>query len=146
MTSHDQILVMGSGNSRSSWVLQKHPKYWYLTKPDWHGDTMSRRYFITRAKSPVGNWFEKDESLTREQQIEAFERHVRSEWMGRNQIPPGARRWLEARAAEVREGRSLDLVCNCRVYANQGSMNLPGYANGCHGETLADIIKLMANH
>ena len=75
----DPIAVMGLQDSRSDWIgavtsKGKRGKKLRLL-PD-----LARRYFITRAKSPIGNFFEKKD-WTREHQIEAFRNYVWSEWL-----------------------------------------------------------------
>ena len=75
----DPIAVMGLQDSRTDWIGAITSKGKRGMKVRQRPD-VARRYFITRAKSPIGNFFEKKD-WTREHQIEAFRNYVWSEWL-----------------------------------------------------------------
>ena len=136
------ICVMGSDDNRHDWVVVSRragSAEQIRQRPD-----KSRRYSIAYPESPVGNWFEKDQSLSREQQIDAFKEYVMSEWMAKDNAPPAVREWINARVKEVKAGRRIDLVCDCRKTAIPTDKAWIGYEPGCHGELLAEIIYLLA--
>ena len=75
----DHIAVMGLQDSRTDWIgaiTSKGKRGMKIRqRPD-----VALRYFITRAKLLVGNFFEKKDR-SREHQIEAFRNYVWSEWL-----------------------------------------------------------------
>ena len=114
---YDPIAVMGLHDSRSDWIGAITPRGKVGIKVRQRPD-LSRRYFITRSKSPVGNFFEKKD-WSREHQIEAFRNYVWSEWLQKGDIPVAADKWLRARAAEVNAGKLIDLVSDSRIFSRK---------------------------
>ena len=139
----DPIAVMGMADTRSDWVSAITSKgkrgMKFRERPD-----LARRYFITRAKSPVGNFFEKKD-WSREHQIEAFRNYVWSEWLQKGDIPIAADKWLRARAAEVNAGKLIDLVSDSRIFSRKRrgflSKSTP---YDCHGHVIRAMILIMA--
>ena len=98
----------------------------------------AKKIKITRAGSPVGNRFEKDTSLTRIEQINAFKEEVQTLWIAQGKMPKAVDQWLTARANELKAGSKLNLVCDCRhhVRRNIGVLHKSAPPD-CHGYTLA---------
>ena len=143
-TGHDDpIAVMGLQDSRTDWIGAVTPKGKRGMKLRQRPD-VARRYFITRAKSPVGNFFEKKD-WSREQQIEAFRNYVWSEWLQKGDIPTAADKWLRARAAEVNAGKLIDLVSDSRIFSRKrrGFMSR-STPYDCHGHVIRAMILIMA--
>ena len=139
----DPIAVMGLQDSRTDWIgaftARGKRGLKLRQRPD-----VARRYFITRAKSPVGNFFEKKD-WSREQQIEAFRSYVWSEWLQKGDIPTAADKWLRARAAEVNAGKLIDLVSDSRIFSRKrrGFMSR-STPYDCHGHVIRATILIMA--
>ena len=95
---------------------------------------------ITRAGSPVGNRFEKDKSLTRIEQINAFKEEVRTLWIAQGKMPEAVDQWLTARANELKAGSKLNLVCDCREHVRGFDRRSSSHPADCHGYTLALLI------
>ena len=136
---HD-VAVMGRHDNRNDWVRtvtdNGEPTVQSRDRPD-----LSKRVFITRAKSPVGNKFEKDKSLSRLEQIDAFRRMVHQEWVVEGAMPPKVAEWLDARVADINSGTKIDLVCDCRSYARRRfGMIKKDQPHDCHGYVLRALI------
>ena len=95
---------------------------------------------ITRAGSPVGNRFEKDKSLTRIEQINAFKEEVQTLWIAQGKMPEAVDQWLTARANELKAGSKLNLVCDCREHVRSFDRRTRFNPADCHGYTLALLI------
>ena len=139
----DPIAVMGLQDSRTDWIGAITSKGNRGMKVRQRPD-VARRYFITRSKSPVGNFFEKKD-WSREHQIEAFRNYVWSEWLHKGDIPIAADKWLRARAAEVNAGKLIDLVSDSRIFSRKRcgflSKSTP---YDCHGHVIRAMILIMA--
>ena len=102
---------------------------------------LSKRHFISRRKSPVGNKFEREKHLSRLEQIEAHRQHVYEEWILKGEIPPAELQWINARVKEIEDGSKIDLVCDCRQYAYRaGAFIAKQQPHDCHGYTLKGVI------
>ena len=139
----DPIAVMGLQDSRTDWIGAITSKGNRGMKVRQRPD-VARRYFITRAKSPVGNFFEKKD-WSRQHQIEAFRNYVWSEWLQKGDIPVAADKWLRARAAEVNAGKLIDLVSDSRIFSRKrrGFMSR-STPYDCHGHVIRAMILIMA--
>ena len=143
----DPIAVMGRADTRNDWVgaitSDGTRGMKFRERPD-----LARRYFITRAKSPVGNFFEKKKpEWTREQQIGAFRDYVWDVWLQKGYMPQGANQWLLARAAEVNAGKLIDLVSDNREFSrkrNGGFMSRNTVPYDCHGHVIRALILIQA--
>ncbi len=142
----EPIAVMGRADTRSDWVGVTGPERTRAMKPRECPD-LARRYFISRAQSPVGNFFEKKKpEWSREQQIDAYRDYVWDEWLQKGNIPEGAYRWLSARAAEVNAGKLIDLVSDSREFSRKRE---GGFISGkapydCHGHVIRALILIVA--
>ena len=141
----DPIAVMGLQDSRSDWVGAITSGKRRGMKPRPRPD-LSRRHFITRAKSPVGNFFEKKlPDAPRHQQIQLFRHHVWSVWVQKGEIPINAEKWLRARAAEVNAGALIDLVSDSRFRSRKATGFLSKTTPyDCHGHVIRAMILIMA--
>ena len=136
----DVVAVMGRHDNRSDWIRSLtdsgDPTLKSRDRPD-----LSKRVFITRAKSPVGNKFEKDKNLSRLEQIDAFRRMAHQEWVVEGAMPPKVAEWLDARVADINAGAKIDLVCDCRTYARRRfGMIKKEQPHDCHGYALRALI------
>ena len=141
----DPIAVMGRRDTRSDWVGAITSDGRRATKSRERPD-LARRYFISRAQSPVGNFFEKKKpEWTREQQIDAYRDYVWNEWLQKENMPEGADRWLRARAQEVIAGRLIDLVSDSREFSRKHSGFMSKNAPyDCHGHVIRALILIKA--
>ena len=141
----DPIAVMGRRDTRSDWVGAITSDGRRATKSRERPD-LARRYFISRAQSPVGNFFEnKKPEWTREQQIDAYRDYVWNEWLQKENMPEGADRWLRARAQEVIAGRLIDLVSDSREFSRKHSGFMSKNAPyDCHGHVIRALILIKA--
>ena len=142
----DPIAVMGRADSRKDWVGAITADGTRGMKPRERPD-LARRYFISRAQSPVGNFFEKKKpEWTREQQIGAYRDYVWDVWLQKGYMPQGANQWLCARAAEVNAGKLIDLVSDTRQFSRKSG---GGFMSGnapydCHGHVIRALILIKA--
>ena len=142
----DPIAVMGRADSRNDWVGANTGDGTRAMKPRQRPD-LARRYFISRAQSPVGNFFEKKKpEWSREEQIDAFRDYVWDVWLQKGNMPEGADRWLRARAAEVNAGKLIDLVSGSRQFSRKRG---GGFISGnspydCHGHVIRALILIKA--
>lgn len=142
--NYDPIAVMGASDTRSDWVgavTQSGKRSIKMReRPD-----LARRYFISRAQSPVGNFFEKKKDWTRQAQIDAFRNYVWNEWIQKGNIRTNADKWLRARAAEVNAGKLIDLVSGSRQFSRKRrgvfSKSAP---YDCHGHVIRALILIYA--
>jgi len=141
----DPIAVMGRRDTRSDWVGAITSDGRRATKSRERPD-LARRYFISRAQSPVGNFFEKKKpEWSREEQIDAFRDYVWNEWLQKENMPEGADRWLRARAQEVIAGRLIDLVSDSREFSRKHSGFMSKNAPyDCHGHVIRALILIKA--
>jgi hypothetical protein len=141
----DPIAVMGQADTRSDWVGAITPDGRRTMKSRDRPD-LARRYFISRAQSPVGNFFEKKKpEWTREQQINAFRDYVWDVWLQKENMPEGVDRWLRARAQEVIAGRLIDLVSDSREFSRKKSGFMSKNAPyDCHGHVIRALILIKA--
>lgn len=140
----DPIAVMGRSDTRSDWVA-------VITTSGKKGEKIrersdsSRRFFITLAKSPVGNFFERKTEWTRQQQIDAYRQYVWNEWIQNGDIPDYADKWLRARAAEVNAGKLIDLISYSRQYSRKpGGLISKSAPYDCHGHVIRAMILILA--
>ena len=142
----DPIAVMGRADSRNDWVGAITADGTRGMNPRERPD-LARRYFISRAQSPVGNFFEKKKpEWTREQQIDAYRDYVWDVWLQKGNMPDGVDRWLRARAAEVNAGKLIDLVSDSRQFSRKSG---GGFMSGnapydCHGHVIRALILIKA--
>ena len=145
MAKYEQIEVMGSMDKRS--VAQK-------TTVD--GESSAKvvaqanppcRHFITRKRSPVGNPFYDDRSLTHDEAGKKFDHLLWDEWHARQAMPVNAQKWFWARVDEYKAGKEIDLVCDCRIFNPEraGSMFSPSQEKTCHGDSLKAYIIFLAD-
>ena len=138
----EPICVMGSSDRRFEFrEMQVGTKKVPGTLRTVGRSDLAKKIKITRAGSPVGNRFEKDKSLTRIEQINAFKEEVQTLWIDQGQMPKAVDQWLTARANEMKSGRKLNLVCDCRERVHRNNCFLHKQAPpDCHGYTLALLI------
>ena len=142
----DPIAVMGRIDTRSDLVDAitsdgRRGMKW-RDRPD-----LARRHFISRAESPVANFFEKKEpEWTRQQQIEAYRDYVWNEWLQKGNIPERADKWLRARAAELNAGGLIDLVSDSRDFSRRRGGGAWGQKApyDCHGHVIRALILIVA--
>ena len=141
----DPIAVMGRRDTRSDWVGAITSDGRRAMKSRERPD-LARRYFISRAQSPVGNFFEKKKpEWSREEQIDAFRDYVWDVWLQKENMPEGADRWLRARAQEVIAGRLIDLVSDSREFSRKHSGFMSKNAPyDCHGHVIRALILIKA--
>ena len=130
---YDQIEVFGS-LERRSW-----------------GDCQaisSIRCFINEPNCPVKNPFDNIEGVMREEGIKLFDNLVWQSWHEDGNMPIEAKKWFFARVEEFKDGRNIDLVCNCRRFRGQDDDVglLAKYPRDCHGYTLKKYIEFLANN
>ena len=142
----EPIAVMGSADTRNDWVGPITSDGTRAIKPRERPD-LARRYFISRAQSPVGNFFEKKKpEWSRAEQIDAFRDYVWDVWLQKGNIPDGAYRWLSARAAEVNAGKLIDLVSDSREFSRkrEGGVISGKAPYDCHGHVIRALILIVA--
>ena len=142
----DPIAVMGRADTRADWVDVITPSGKRGMKSR-HRPDQSRRYFISRAGSPVANFFEKKKpEWSRAEQIDAFRDYVWDVWLQKGNMPEGADRWLRARAQEVIAGRAIDLVSESRDFSRkrEGGVISRKAPYDCHGHVVRALILIKA--
>ena len=131
------IAVQGLNDQRTEWVTDGRNN---VEKVRQRLD-LSKRHFISRRKSPVGNKFEREKHLSRLEQIEAHRQHVYEEWILKGEIPQAELQWINARVKEIEDGSKIDLICDCRHYAYRaGAFIAKQQPHDCHGHTLKGVI------
>ena len=143
----DPIAVMGRSDTRAEWVKAISPSSGKRGIKMRYRPDQSRRYFISRAGSPVANFFEKKKpEWTREEQIDAFRDYVWDVWLQQGNMPDGADRWLRARAQEVIAGRTIDLVSESRDFSRkrEGGVISRKAPYDCHGHVVRALILIKA--
>ena len=143
----DPIAVMGRSDTRADWVEAVSPSSGKRGIKMRYRPDQSRRYFISRAGSPVANFFEKKKpEWTREEQIDAFRDYVWDVWLQQGNMPDGADRWLRARAQEVIAGRTIDLVSESRDFSRkrEGGVISRKAPYDCHGHVVRALILIKA--
>ena len=143
----DPIAVMGRSDTRAEWVEAVSPSSGKRGIKMRYRPDQSRRYFISRAGSPVANFFEKKKpEWTREEQIDAFRDYVWDVWLQQGNMPDGADRWLRARAQEVIAGRTIDLVSESRDFSRkrEGGIVSRKAPYDCHGHVVRALILIKA--
>ena len=141
MDKGEQIEVFGSRDKRGHWVVVDEEGARQRVELPAHERPKS--FQITRAKSPVGNPFEADSSLSRSEQIQKFDELFWNDWVARGTMPDPVRKWIESRARDYKLGSYMDLKCNCRE--NRGGGWIKAWPTDCHGNTLKDAIIKVAN-
>ena len=137
VTTGADIAVQGLNDQRTEWVNDGRNNVEKLRQRL----DLSKRHFISRRKSPVGNKFERDKHLSRLEQIEAHRQHVYEEWILKGEIPRAEAEWIDARVKEIEDGSKIDLVCDCRYYAYKaGAFVRKVQPQDCHGYTLKAVI------
>ena len=143
------IHVMGLHDHRHDWVGVYHPDTERISHKSRDRPDQSRRYYISKANSEVGNWFEKkkykDKFPTRQQQIDAYRLYVWNEWIQKGNIPDHARKWLQARAQEVNAGCKIDLVSEGHLFSRKSVGFLSkSQPYDCHGHVVRAVILILA--
>lgn len=137
LNTGDDIAVQGLNDQRTEWVTDGRNN---VEKVRQRLD-LSKRHFISRRKSPVGNKFEREKHLSRLEQIEAHRQHVYEEWILKGEIPPAELEWINARVKEIEDGSKIDLICDCRQMAYRaGAFVAKQQPHDCHGYTLKGVI------
>ena len=136
------ILVMGKHDQRSE-VVECQINGQQSAKVRFRPDA-SRRHTIS-LNTPAGNFYEKNKSLSREDQIQKFKTTVFEKWVCGDAMPSITEQWLQGRVQEFNAGRCIDLVCDCRRYCKKPSGILHKEAPaGCHGFTIQALILFFA--
>lgn len=131
------IAVQGLNDLRTELITDKRNNVVSVSQR--HG--LSRRHFIYRAKSPVGNKFEREKHLSRLEQIEAHRQYVYEEGILKGEIPQAEAEWIDARVKEIKDALKIDFVCDCRMFAYRaGALIKKNQPHDCHGYTLKGVI------
>ena len=142
----DPIAVMGRADSRSDWVDVITPSGKRGMKSR-HRPDQSRRYYISRAGSPVAN-FSRRRSLewSAQSRLMPSRDYVWDVWLQQGNMPDGADRWLRARAQEVIAGRTIDLVSESRDFSRkrEGCVISRKAPYDCHGHVVRALILIKA--
>ena len=137
---NDVILVMGRRDQRSEFVPTFTSEGKETERIRQRLD-LAKRHFITRAKSPVGNQFEREKGLSRKEQIDAHREYVFEHWILKNDLPADVAEWVDARIKEIEDGTKIDLISDSREYACRPGMWLAKAApHDCHGHTIRGVI------
>lgn len=117
-------------------VMGRHEERQDFVRPD-----LLKRLFISRAKSPVGNKFEREKNLSREEQIDAHRQHVYEEWILKGEIPQAEAQWIDARVQDLNNGIQIDLITDSRMFRHKpGAFIAKNQPHDCHGYTLRGVI------
>ena len=106
------------------------------------------RYSINEPNCPVRNPFDSIEGVMREEGIKLFDNLVWQSWHEDGNIPKEAKEWFNGRLKELKDGRDIDFVCNCRRFRGQDDDIglLAKFPHDCHGYTLKRYIIFLDNN
>tara|TARA_Y100001968_G_scaffold332427_1_gene390562 strand:+ start:7421 stop:7915 length:495 start_codon:yes stop_codon:yes gene_type:complete len=104
----------------------------------------SKKFYINRKDSPVRNICE--DFTTREEAIKMFDKLLWNSWHACDAMEKPTREWFAKRAKEYKDGKNIDLICDCRRFRGNDSINGVKSTNhplDCHGYTLKKYIEFL---
>ena len=112
-------------------------------------ENQSKKFYISRDDCPVNNFCEELAGPNkRAEAIKMFDALFWSSWVACHEMPVQAKKWLDARVKDYKDGIYMDLICDCRKFRGNDAdktqaseMTRAEYPFDCHGYTIKKYIE-----
>ncbi len=112
-------------------------------------ENQAKKFYISRKDCPVRNFCEEFAGPNkRSEAIQMFDALFWGSWIACEEMPEQAKKWLDARVKDYKDGIYMDLICDCRKFRGNDAdktqaseMTRAEYPFDCHGYTIKKYIE-----